>query len=271
MASSAKTISPPRNIKLSQIALPTEHGSWGFLLEPLVAALVIAFSGGGIWISIMVIGAFLARRPLQVLVDQRNVRDGTMRSAALRFVALFSFAAAIGLVGALMTSPVAVLIPLALALPLGTFQLYTESTKRGRQLVAEILGSLIMPTSAASIVLADGGTWTVAAAVYLLFAARFVPSILYVRNRLNLEKGKSSNMLVPAVSHIAALILVGLLALAGYLPLLVIPAFVLLLVRSIWGLSRHRKRVKAMKIGVWEIGYGLIVVAALAVGHFFEL
>jgi len=39
MASSRESIASARKIKLGQIALPTEHGSWGFLLEPLVAAL----------------------------------------------------------------------------------------------------------------------------------------------------------------------------------------------------------------------------------------
>lgn len=271
MASSAKTISPPRNIKLSQIALPTEHGSWGFLLEPLVAALVIAFSSGGIWISIMVIGAFLARRPLQVFINQRNAPAGEIKAAALKFFGVFSLFAAIGLAAALVTSSLAVLIPLATALPVAIFQLYIESTARGRQLVAELAGALVMPASAASIILAGGGGWPFAAAVWFLFAARFVPSILYIRNRLNLEKGKAISMILPAVAHVAALISVSLIAFTGYLPMLAIPAFALLLGRSIYGLSRYRKRVKAMKIGVSEVAYGLVVVASLIIGHLFSL
>ena len=271
MASSAKTISPPRNIKLSQIALPTEHGSWGFLLEPLVAALVVAFSSGGIWISIMVIGAFLARRPLQVFINPRKAPAGEMKAAASKFLAVFSLLAAIGLVGALLTSNLAVLIPLATALPVAAFQLYIESTTRGRQLVAELAGAVIMPASAASIILAGGGGWPFAAAVWFFFVARFVPSILYIRNRLNLEKGKASSMILPAVAHVAALISVSLIALAGFLPMLVIPAFALLLARSIFGLSPYRRRVKAMKIGVAEVVYGLVVVIALIVGHLFSI
>ncbi|MGB7208445.1 MAG: YwiC-like family protein [Pyrinomonadaceae bacterium] len=271
MSSAAPTIVPARTFRLRQVALPTEHGAWGFLLEPLVAALVIAFSSGGIWISIMVIGAFLARRPLQVFIKQRNTPAGEMKAAALKFFGVFSLFAAIGLVGALVTSSLAVLIPLATALPVAVFQLYIESTTRGRHLVAELAGALVMPASAASIILAGGGGWPFATAVWFLFAARFVPSILYIRNRLNLEKGKASSMFLPALAHVAALIPVSLIAFTGYLPMLVIPAFALLLARSIYGLSRYRKRVKAMKIGVSEVVYGLVVVASLIIGHLFSL
>ncbi|MFN0138740.1 MAG: YwiC-like family protein [Pyrinomonadaceae bacterium] len=271
MASSRESIASTRKIKLSQIALPTEHGSWGFLLEPLVAALAIAFSSGGFWISIMVIGAFLARRPLQVFISQRKAPTGEMRSAALRFVVLFSLVAATGLVGALLTSSLAVLIPLATALPVAVFQLYIESTTRGRQLIAELSGAVIMPASAASIILAGGESWPFAIAVWFFFAARFVPSILYIRNRLNLEKGKASSMILPAVAHVTALIAVSLIAFAGHLPMLVIPAFALLLARSVYGLSRYRKRVKAMKIGVAEVVYGLIVVVSFVVGYVFSI
>lgn len=271
MASSRESIASARKIKFRQIALPTEHGSWGFLLEPLVAALVIAFSSGGFWISIMVIGAFLARRPLQVFITQLKAPAGAMRMAALSFVVLFSLVAAIGLVGTLLTSSLAVLIPLATALPVAVFQLYIESTTRGRQLVAELAGALVMPASAASIILADGGGWPFAAAVWFFFFARFVPSILYIRNRLNLEKGKASSMILPAAMHAVALIAIALVAFAGFLPMLVIPAFAVLVARSIYGLSRYRRRVKAMKIGVAEVVYGLVVVAALVAGHLFSI
>lgn len=271
MASSAESIASARKIKLSQIALPTEHGSWGFLFEPIVAALAIAFSIVGLWIALMVVGAFLARRPLQVFLSQRRAPACEMRAAAIKFVALFSVVAATGLTGAFWTSRLFVLIPLILALPVATFQLYTESTKRGRQLVAELSGAVVMSTSAASIILADGASWHFAAAVWSFFVARFVPSIIYIRNRLNLEKGRSSSMLLPAILHIAALIAVSMLAFASYLPRLIILAFVLLLARSIWRLSRYRKRVKAMKIGVWEVIYGFVTVASLVVGHYLGL
>ena len=59
---------PQIKIDRKQIALPSEHGSWGFLFEPIVASLAIGFSLPGVLIAIMTIGGFLARtsvRPRQ--------------------------------------------------------------------------------------------------------------------------------------------------------------------------------------------------------------
>src|SRR4051794_36213781 len=60
-----------RPLKLKGIALPTEHGSWGMVAEPIVAALAIAFSIGGIFVAVAFFGAFLIRQPLRVLLAER--------------------------------------------------------------------------------------------------------------------------------------------------------------------------------------------------------
>lgn len=43
-------------IRAKAVALPVEHGSWGFLLEPLVGGIAIAPSIAAPWIAILVIG-----------------------------------------------------------------------------------------------------------------------------------------------------------------------------------------------------------------------
>lgn len=267
MVSSAKSMPQTRRIKLSQIVLPTEHGSWGFLFEPLVGGLALAFSIGGLWISLMVIGAFLMRRPLQVLITQWRSNSET-RAVAQKFVATFLFVTAIGFVGVLFTADLVSLSPLIISLPLACFQFYTEATKRGRQLVAELAGAAIMPTSAAAIVIAGGGEFGTAAAIWFFFVARFIPSILYVRNRLSLEKGKKISPLWTAILHTCALFGVAGLTFTNKLPMFTVAAFLLLFLRSAIGLSQYRKRMKAMKIGVLEVFYGLVTVTFLIVGHY---
>lgn len=257
---------PVRKANLRQIALPIEHGSWGFLLEPIAAGLAIAFSASGIYVVLAVVGTFLARRPFQILVMQRRVRS--VNTPAFKFLAAYSLIALAGFTGLIVTAAAPVFVPFAIALPIAVFQLYTEITQRGRQLTAELAGAVIMPSSAAAMIFAAGGTLVQAGTIWLFFIARFVPSILYVRNRLNLEKGKQSSFYVPAALHLFALISVTVLANTSYLPLLTIPAFAVLLARSFIGLSSFRRRVKAMKIGVLEIIYGLIVVLSLIVGHY---
>jgi len=39
-------------LHIKQAALPNEHGSWGFVLEPLILVLLIAYSPTGFLLSI---------------------------------------------------------------------------------------------------------------------------------------------------------------------------------------------------------------------------
>ncbi|NLF76347.1 MAG: hypothetical protein GX573_11665, partial [Chloroflexi bacterium] len=45
-----------QRVRLKSIALPPEHGAWGFLLEPLLAGLLIAPSWAGLCLALGVIG-----------------------------------------------------------------------------------------------------------------------------------------------------------------------------------------------------------------------
>ena len=47
-----------QRVRLKSIALPPEHGAWGFLLEPLLAGLLIAPSWAGLCLALGVIGPF---------------------------------------------------------------------------------------------------------------------------------------------------------------------------------------------------------------------
>ena len=266
--SQAFPVAPPvRKANLRRIALPTEHGSWGFLLEPIVAGMALAFSPAAVLVALAVIGAFLARRPFTVLVMQRQ-ESGRPVNTAAAFLAGYSTLALIGFSGLISLAGPVSLVPFVIAAPVAAYQLYTEITRRGRQLTAEIAGAVIMPSSAAAMVLAGGGTSVQAVSIWLFFIARFIPSILYVRNRLNLEKGKQDHAYVPIVLHLAALVIVILLAVTGHLPLLTVPVFALLLARAGIGLSPYRRRVRAMKIGLWEVIYGAIVLLSLIAGHY---
>ena len=57
MSANVSAIQINRNVKVKTIALPIEHGSWGFVFEPLAAGLLIAFSPSAIWITLLVVGA----------------------------------------------------------------------------------------------------------------------------------------------------------------------------------------------------------------------
>jgi hypothetical protein len=141
--------------------------------------------------------------------------------------------------------------------------LWYEISRPGRQLFAELSGGIVMGPTAAAMAISAGLAWPVAAGLWFIFAARFLPSVLYVRNRLALEKGKPMSHAIPIGAHIVALAGAAALAGAGIIPLLPVAMFGLLFLRATIGLSPVRRRVKAKRIGVWEVIYGALLVAVV--------
>lgn len=272
MATTAVTINKKRTVRLKGIALPTEHGSWGFLFEPLLAGLLIAPSVASIWISILVIGAFLTRQPLKILLsDWKAKRNLPQTAAALKFVLLFGAIFLIGVGGSLYFVKTEVFYPFLFVLPLGIYQIYCDVSKQSRQLIPELTGAIAISSSVTVIILAGGLNWAVGDALWAVFIARLIPSILYVRNRLRLEKDKEFSIIPVIVSHFIAFGAVGMLAANNLVPKLPLAMFFILLLRSFWGLSPFRKKVKAMKIGVWEVIYGTLTALSVVIGFYWQL
>lgn len=241
-------------------------------MEPLVASLAVAFSTGGVLLALMMVAVFLARRPLQVLVTVwwRGTRKDVVPMAST-FVGIFGAIFFAALAGAALIADPYVFVPLIAALPLAAYQAYADVFLKGRQLLGEIFGALVMAAAGASILLAGGALAAFAAAAAFMFSARFISSILYVRSRLALEKGKGAPVIMPIAAHGASLAGVAALAFAGLLPWLVTVAFVILMARGSIGLSRYRRPAKAMKIGVLEVAYGTLVAASFVAGYFLFL
>lgn len=260
---------PVRSIPARRIALPTEHGSWGFLGEPLVAGLAITFSMSAPWIAIMTIGAFLLRQPLRVLViNHLGRRDTDLTATAFRFVLFYFLIFAAGLTGTLIFAGVRPLIPFLIVLPLIAVQAYYDIFRRGRTLTAELAGAISISASVAAVAIAAGLWWPLAVGVALVFIARMIPSILYVRERLRLEKGKSFSYFIPVAAHAAAVVLVTSLAFFAIVPVITVAAMLILLSRAAIGLSAKRTKMRAMQIGVWEVIYGTVTVAILVIGYY---
>ena len=76
---------PAARVPLKRVLVPAEHGSWGFLAEPLVLGLAVAFSGAGLLLALAVVAAFLARQPLKLVwTDRRKGRRYPRTAAAER-------------------------------------------------------------------------------------------------------------------------------------------------------------------------------------------
>ncbi|MBN1966996.1 MAG: YwiC-like family protein [Anaerolineae bacterium] len=262
-----ETTAAPR-VRLRPIALPTEHGGWGFLLEPVLLGLLVAPSPGGIALALAALGMFLARHPLRLaLTDRRRGRRFARTGVAERFVLLYGALAAVSLAVAALIARPGVLVPLLAAAPLLTVHIIYDAQGNSRHWLPEMLGPTALAANAACIALAGGWTLDAALALWPILVARAVPSVLYVRARLRLERGTAPSVVLPLASHALGLAALVLLAAARVIPWLAVLALIILLARATYGLSEYRQRVPAKTVGFQEIGYGLLTVLLTAAGY----
>jgi hypothetical protein len=254
-------------VRLRTIAFPVEHGGWGFLAEPVLLGLAVAPSLAGLAIALATVAAFLMRHPAKMFWRNRHRVDASPRFRwARRFAVLYAalagavFAAAVALGGWRPLVPFLALSPL-----LAVYAAYDVSNQ-ARRLLPELAAPMGLSAAAPAIALAGGwepaGAWT----LWLLLQARAVPSILYVRARLRLERGAEIDRRPSAWSHLGALLLGAGLAARGLAPWLAAVALAVLLARSVRGLSASRRPAKAKEVGFSELAFGLGYVAATAVG-----
>lgn len=253
---------------LKRVALPIEHGAWGFLLEPALFGLVLAASGAGVALAFVALCTLLLQTPVSLIAA--DARRGTVypRTRLARRVAVgYALAWLAGLAAAwALAGDLAWMVPALLALPLAAAQLSYDARNRARELVPEAAGAVAMGALAACIAVAAGWALAPALALWGLLALRAVPAIVYVRARLRLERDTPGSPVPTWALHAAALA-VGVFAwAAGWLAWPVVLAYALLAARAAWGLSPWRRPVAAKVVGFGELGYGVATVLLLAAG-----
>jgi YwiC-like protein len=258
----------PGTVPLRSVAVPVEHGGWGFLVEPIVLGLALAPSRSGVLIALAALAAFLARHPLKLALGDRRRTMRYPRTALAERVALAYLAAALAaLLLALGLASARFWLPIALAAPFAALQVYSDARGRNRDLAAELSGALALASTVAVITLA--GSWPAGAALllWLLLVARASTSILYVRARLRLDRGASTGSAPVVVAHLVGLALVAGLAALGAIPWLAVVALAILFVRAAHGVSRYRRPLMPKALGFQELGFGTLTVFLLALGY----
>jgi len=269
MSATTSAIRPKSNVPAKSVALPIEHGSWGFVFEPLALGLFLAPSLASPFISHFVVGAFLARQPLKfLLADWKQGRRLPRTEIAFRFFLIFSAIAAVGFVGSVLLAPAASFVPFVIAAPLVVYLIIQDAARQSREVVPEVLAAFALSSSTAVLIMAAGGSWAFALAMWGVMLARLIPSIIYVRDRLRMEKGKSYSRVVPLGLHVLAVIAVATLAYSGLSPVLPILMMVFLLGRAAVGMSSLRRPAKAKEIGVQEVIYGVVTVLTVVIGYY---
>lgn len=259
---------PAQRTIIRSVALPSEHGGWGFLIEPLLLSLLIAGSINGLLLAVAALGIFLIHQPLKIaLKDRLKGRRPPRLVWAERFAAGYGLLAAVPFGALLLTTDRTFLLPLVLAAPFALIKLGYDARNKSRHPTAELVGATALGSVASAIALLGGWPLLPALTLWLVLAARSLPSILYVRARLRLERGQAIDPFPTWISHTLALILVIALAAAALTPWMAVGAFAILLARAVAGLSRFRKPRRAPVIGAMEMGYGLLLVVLIALGY----
>jgi hypothetical protein len=254
---------------IRSIALPTEHGGWGFTLEPILLGLLVAPSAAAWELSVAALAVFLARRPFKLVsTDVVRRRWLPRTTTAAVFTGLYGGIAVAGIAGAVVTAEAPFWAPFLVALPLAGLALYGDAHSRSRTLLAEIAGSAAMGSTVAAITLAAGWDARPAFGMWIVLVARGIGTIALVRGQIRRVHGKPT---LPARIYSAQALAIAVVlaaAVAGWVPWLAYVAIIGIALLAY--VSLRRPPVPAQVVGWTQIAVGLAVVLSTAIGVWME-
>ncbi len=251
--------------RIRSIALPTEHGGWGFTLEPILLGLLVAHSATAWEISAAALGIFLARRPVKIFsTDLVRGRWLPRSTVALVFSLLYGGLALAGTIGAFVTAEGPFWIPVLVALPFALFALRADAHSKNRALAAELSGSIAMGATVSAITIGSGWDFLPAFGLWFVLAARDVAAISLVRGQVRRLKGRPSGASTIYATQAGSIAAVAVAVVLGAVPWLAIVAIGLVGLVAV--VSLNRPPVEARIIGWTQIGVGLMVVVITAAG-----
>jgi hypothetical protein len=246
-----------------QIALPIEHGSWGFVLEPLALALIVAYSPAGLFLSISAFFIFLAHQPVRALFNEKFSHVRLLSGLVL---SLYGIVALASLFASFSRGSSAAFLPFGFAIFLMTAFLITELFKTKQGLWASVIAPVSVDLIAISVILLGNWAITKALLFFVLLLARSVQTTFYIHEKLQKLKGKKYTSLYVHLTGFFFLVF-GLSAYAlNSFPLLPSFAILILVLRAARGLSKNAPKTTVRKIGINEFIYGILFVAISALG-----
>jgi hypothetical protein len=177
------------NLFLRHVALPSDHGSWVFLLSPLLIGLFAgdSWSLATLYLILATFAAFLIRQPFTILVKvfsgRRNRRD---LPAAWFWIGIYALIGLFGLTGLLLEGFSYIFILALPGIPVFIWHLYLVSRRaERRQIGIEIVASGVLALAApAGYWLGVGWTDPVGWLLFILTWLQSAASIVYAYLRL---------------------------------------------------------------------------------------
>ena len=249
------------------VAIPSEHGGWGLTAEPILLGLLVAFSWAGAAIGAAALLAFLARTPLKLaMVDQRRGRHLERTALARRLAALEVVALMVLGATALVVAGPSWLVAVGIALPLFAVELWYDVRSRGRRLVPELCGAVGMGAVAAAIIVAGNGSARLAAAVWLVLAARSIAAIPFIRTQIGRLRRGAVSIRSSDLSQLLAIVIAAVaVAVERGLFLGSIGVVVIVALQLIWVRQSPVPPAKVLGLRQMALGFALVAVTALGV------
>lgn len=248
------------------IALPQEHGSWVFILSPLIVGLFAAgrFTSASVAIIVAAMSAFLLRQPMSILVKVYSGRRSRQDlNAALFWGILYSLGALGGLIALLSRGFFFVLWLTLPGIPVFLWHLYLISRRaERRQMGVEIVATGVLALAAPAAFWVSKGAYDAQGWwLWLLCWLQAAASIVYAFVRL--EQREWEVLLPPRErwrhGQRAALYVTFNLALTlafglgDLLPRWIFLPFLLQWVETMLGISHPAWRWKPTRIGIRQL------------------
>ncbi len=254
----------PRLVYRKTIVMPTEHGSWPWLLVPFAVGAGIAGRFNlPVWLTLIgALAAFFMRQPMTVWL---RARRGKARAAdgpiAAGWVLTFALAGLLALIGLIVLKRGAMLV---LLWPfLAILALYLIAARYGRaglrSLWMELAGAGALSMMAPAAAIAGNGRvigweW----ALWGMMAAQNVLGALYVRLRVADTHNRPMRRWPIVAAHFVGL-LVGIgVGIEGFVPLATAVPFAGYLIRAGWAAAAPHPIPNIKKFGFTELGIEII-------------
>lgn len=253
-------------LRLRSIALPVEHGGWGFTLEPILLGLLVAASPAAWELSAAALCVFLSRRPAKLLGTDLVRRRWLPRTfAAMWFFLLYGAIAVAGVAGAFVTAEAPFWSPIVVAAPLAVVAVYADAHTKNRTAVAELVGAVAMGATVTVIALADGWEAAPAYGLWLVLAARAVATIALVRGQIRRVHGRKTGEDTIYLTQAAVLAVMVAAAIARWVPWLAVVAMAGIAIVAFVSLSRAPVAAKTVGWTQMVVGLGVVLLTAAGV------
>jgi len=243
-----ETTHKPPSLFVRHIALPQDHGSWVFLLSPLLIGLFAAqnFTFASLILVIAALAAFLARQPASIAVKAYSGRRSTRDLPVARFWLVVYGLVGLAALAVLVYQGFGYLLYLAIpGLVVFAWHLYLVSRRaERRQMGIEIVASGVLALAAPAALWVGRGYpdpqgWVLFGLVWLQSAASIVYAYLRLEQRTlpgQPDRATAWRMGRRALLYTTFnLLLVVALAIAGFLPPLLPLPYALQWAETVWG------------------------------------